>query len=113
MILTDAQTCCPAAGPAESAACLGYALVGDWWIRVDGLDKVLGKIGHTAKTNPNGFAIHPGWAQSLGLPKDQAPRLLTALGYHQTGKGYVLKKRRPQRQRENEDSPFAVLKGKS
>ena len=111
----DGQVSCPAPEQLteQNAVCVGYAVVAGWWIRVDALDKFLGKAAAAAKASPDGFTPPPGWAQSLNVPPDQIERILSALQYRRQPSGFTHKPRKQPRAKPksvNPDSPFAVLK---
>jgi ATP-dependent RNA helicase SUPV3L1/SUV3 len=98
------------------AACLGFSCLAGYWVRMDVLDRFVGKVTVLAKTNPTGFAVPPGLAQSIKLPVADAEKLVTGLGYRKAEAGFSAAPRKPkqghkhQKVQINSDSPFAVLK---
>jgi len=99
----------------RDATCMGYAPIAGLWIRMDSLDRFIGKAANIAKASPDGFIPPLGLAQSLDTTLENIDRLLIALGYRKTPSGFKHgphKHHHPAKSKTvaNPDSPFAVLK---
>jgi|HubBroStandDraft_1064217.scaffolds.fasta_scaffold00199_14 ATP-dependent RNA helicase SUPV3L1/SUV3 len=65
------------------AEAIGYRVTGPWAIRVDRLEILAAGL-RARGQSPDGFALDPDLATSIGVPAAELPAILSALGYRAT-----------------------------